>query len=147
MDKKGWIVLLLVICTFLAGALHVQLDPSQSKKLTSTAQLDSLITQTIFDFRLQPEQVRVQTIQHDSLFHRKIYTLRVPPGFSKTTFHLHLNTRLYPLNVTTYGSVEFPERNLELKIVYSQTLHRTIRIHTDSGLIPHTAIIPRLPQR
>jgi len=145
MDKKKLIVLLLVVSCFATAALHVQLDPKKSVKLNSVAQIDSLITQTRYDFRITSDQVSLRTIEIDSLFSRKIYTLRVPPGFSKTTFHHHLRSRLYPLNVQTYGLVQFPEQNMDLHIAYNQTIHRTVQLRTDSNLKGQNLIIPRMP--
>jgi len=145
MDKKGWLALLLVICCFLAGALHVQINPTVKQYLKSPAQLDSLIAQTTYDFRINPKQVTISTVQIDSVFSRKIYTIRVPAGFSKTTFHHHLHYRLYPLEAKIYGTVQFPERDLKLQIVYNQTVHRTLNIQTEPDFINPYSIIPRLP--
>ncbi|REL37554.1 hypothetical protein DYD21_07115 [Rhodohalobacter sp. SW132] len=145
MDKKGWLALLLILCCFLAGALHIQIDPEKIQRLKSPAQIDSLIAQTTYDFRISPDQIAIRTVTVDSVFSRKIYTIRVPPGFSKTTFHHHLHYRLYPLNAETYGTVQFPERDLNLQIVYNRTVHRTLFIVTDSELTTPHQIIPRLP--
>lgn len=129
----------------MASVLHVQIEPGWDPYLHSPSQLDSLIAQTTYDFRVPAEQIRVQTVAHDSLFQRKIYTIRVSPGFSKTTFHHHLNARLTPLNVSIYGAVEFPERNIELNLLYNSTVHRTIHIENEPDLTPQPAYIPRLP--
>lgn len=145
MSKKGWVTLLLAVCCFLAATLHIQLDPIQSRILLSPAQLDSLIIQTTYDFRVAAEQVRVRTIEHDSLFQRKLYTINVAPGFSKTTFHHHLNTRLTPLDVSLYGIVQFPERDLHLNVLYNNTVHRTIRIQADPETVGKPVLVPRLP--
>lgn len=145
MNKKGYLTVLLVLCCIVAGVLHVQIDPKMNKQLQSAAQIDSLITQTTFDFRISADQISVRTVELDSVFHRKIYTLNVPPGFSKTTFHHHLHHRLYPLKATLYGEVQFPERDLHLQVVYNNTVHRTVLLRTDNDLIYQSAIIPRLP--
>lgn len=136
---------MLAVSCFLAGALHIQIEPDRIKMLKSTAQLDSLILQTTFDFRIPMEQVQIQSVRHDSLFQRKIYTLNVPRGFSKTTFHHHLNARLHPLDVDIFGEVQFPERDLTLAIVYKNTLHRSIQIRSDEELEIKALEIPRLP--
>lgn len=138
---------MLGVSCFLAGALHVQIEPEQTKVLKTTAQLDSLIMQTTFDFRIPAEQIRVQTIRHDSLFHRKIYTLYVPERFSKTTFHHHMNARLFPLGVSIFGEVQFPEENLDLTLVYKNNVHRSIRILTDEELQSSGMHVPRMPGR
>lgn len=145
MDKKVIIVSLLLISCFATATLHVQIEPGQAQELKSVSQIDSLITQTRYDFRISSNQVSTRTIEIDSLFSRQIYTLRVPPGFSKTTFHHHLRSRLYPLNVQTYGLVQFPEQNVDLHIAYNQTIHRTVQLRTDNDLESRPLVIPRMP--
>lgn len=145
MSKKGFIVLLLGICCLTASMLHVQVDPKISPVLSNVAQIDSLISQTRYDFRITSDQLSFRTIEIDSLFSRRIYTLRVPPGFSKTTFHHHLQNRLYPMNVEIYGLVLFPELNMDLHIIYNRTIHRTVQLRTDSELADQPLVIPRLP--
>lgn len=147
MRKKGWVTLLLILCCFLAIALHIQLEFDQPRVLHSGAQLDSLIAQTTYDFRIPADQVRIQTIELDSVFRRKVYTINVPPRFSKTTFHHHLNARVTPLDVSMYGTVEFPEQDLNLNLIYYNTVHRTIKIQVDPDLNNSPAPIPRLPVR
>jgi uncharacterized protein YqkB len=145
MNKKAIIVLLLVISCFATATLHVQIKPGNSQKLKSVAQIDSLITQTRYDFRISSNQVSTRTIEIDSLFSRQVYTLRVPPGFSKTTFHHHLHSRLYPLNVQTYGLVQFPDKDMDLHIMYNQTIYRTVQLRTDNDLVGRSLVIPRMP--
>jgi len=145
MNKKGFIVILLGICCLTAGMLHIQIDPKIPPKLSNVSQIDSLITQTRFDFRITSDQISFQTIEIDSLFNRRVYTLRVQPGFSKTTFHHHLHNRLYPMNVQTYGLVLFPEQNMDLHIIYNNTIHRTVQLRTDAELADKPLVIPRLP--
>lgn len=145
MNKKGWVTLLLAVCCLMAATLHVQIEPGMEPILYSPLQLDSLITQTTYDFRVPGEQVHVQTVQHDSLFQRKNYMIDVSPHFSKTTFHHHLSTRLTPLNVTLFGEVQFPEKNLKLNLIYNNTVFRTIHIEAQPELTLQPTPIPRLP--
>lgn len=146
MNKKGWLAVLLALCCFLAGILHIQINPQQKKHLKSSSQIDSLIKQTTYDFNIPADHYTVNTIRMDSLFTRKVYYFQVSPGFSKTTFHQHLQYRLYPLDVEIFGTVEFPERNLRLQLSYKHTVHRTIHIHTDTDLVNRNPVIPRLPK-
>ena len=145
MSKKGWVTLLLASCCFLAATLHIEIDPKPEPVLHSPAQMDSLIAQTTYDFRIPAEHIRIQTVSHDSIFKRKIYTLSVPTGFSKTTFHHHLNTRLEPLRVSIFGSVQFPEKDLELNLLYNDTVHRTLHLESEPDLTNQQTTIPRLP--
>lgn len=145
MNKKGWITFLLAICCLMAATLHIQIEPGPGPILYSPLQLDSLITQTTYDFRVSAEQIRVRTVQHDSLFQRKIYTIDVPPGFSKTTFHHHLSARMTPLDVSLFGTVQFPEKDLKLNVLYNNTVYRTIDISADPEYALQPTSIPRLP--
>ena len=146
MSKKGWISLLLCISCITAGMLHYEIDPKREATLYSPSQIDSLIAQTTYDFSLSSDQISTQTIQHDSLFSRKNYKIRVNPGFSKTTFHHHLNRRLSPLDVSIYGLVQFPERDLQLNVLYNNTIHRTIELTSDVEITTQNLIIPKLPE-
>src|SRR6056297_3948214 len=145
MSQKGWITCLLAVCCAVASVLHIQVEPGRNPVLHSPTQIDSLIAQTTYDFRLSSDQIRTQTVEYDSIFQRKVYTMQVAPGFSKTTFHHHLNTRLEPLNVSIYGSVKFPEKDLELNLLYNDTVHRTLHIRAESDLSIQQTSIPRLP--
>lgn len=120
--------------TVITGMLHYKLDPMPGQKLQSQAQLDSLIRQAIFDYQLGPH-MRVQTIQVDSLFSRANYRVSVPPGFSKTSFHMHLNELLYPYKAETIGFVTFPDRHLDLHILYNDKVHRSVFLRTDISLL------------
>jgi hypothetical protein len=145
MSKKGWITLLLSVCCLAATTLHVQIEPGVAPVLQSPAQLDSLIAQTTYDFRVPADQVKTRIVSHDSLFQRKNYTVTVAPGFSKTTFHHHLSKRMTPIDVSIFGNVQFPERNLRLNILYNNTIYRTVTIQTDPELTHQPVPIPRLP--
>lgn len=145
MSQKAWITLLLSVCCAVAAILHVQVETERAPILHSPSQIDSLIAQTTYDFRVSSDQIRIQTVEHDSLFQRKVYTLNVAPGFSKTTFHHHLNTRLAPLNISVFGSVIFPEKDLKLNLTHNNTVHRTLHIQADPELTRQPTHIPRLP--
>lgn len=145
MSKKGWISLLLFISCITSGMLHSEIDPKREAFLHSPSQIDSLIAQTTYDFSISSSQISVRTIEHDSLFSRKNYRIKVRPGFSKTTFHHHLNLRLSPLDASIYGIVQFPDRDLTLNILYNNTIHRTIEIESDDEISNRNLTIPKLP--
>lgn len=132
--KKQWLVLLLALSTIAAFALNVTFDPAPKQKLTSQAQIDSLIVGVINDFQIGSHQMRVQTVVHDSLFQRKNYRLNVEPRFSKTSFHHQLHQSVHPLGITIYGSVTFPEEDLFLHLMFNNTVQRSITIRTDRDL-------------
>lgn len=134
MDKKVWITILLGICCIAAGILHFQINPKPPERLQSPQQLDSILLQKAAEFDISDNQIRKHTVKADSTFQRNIFTIQVPPQFSKTTFHYRLYNELYDYGVTTYGTVLFPEHNLDLHLVYNQTIHRTLRLRTDPDL-------------
>jgi len=132
--KRQWILVMVIASLAATITLHFVIDPTPKKKLSSQSQLDSLILQAAYDFSLGPN-VRIQTIEVDSVFTRKNYRISVPPGFSKTSFHMHLHRKLYPFQAKIHGNVHFPERNLDLHILYNNTVHRSIFVRTDSDLL------------
>ncbi len=132
--KKQWILGILIASLAITIFLHFTIDPTPKTKLSSQSQLDSLILQAAYDFNLGPN-VRVQSVEFDSVFTRKNYRINVPPGFSKTSFHMHLNRKLYPYQASIYGNVHFPERNLDLHILYNNTVHRSVFIRTDPDIL------------
>lgn len=127
-------VILLAVSSLTAFVLNLNLAPLEPQKLTEQSQIDSLITVTIQELNISPEQVRIQTIEHDSLFKRQNYRIKVQPGFSKTGFHYRLHQHLYPFELETYGEVFFPERDIQLHLLFNDTIHRSIILETDPEL-------------
>jgi hypothetical protein len=136
MTKKAWIVLLLFFSCAASAVLLWKTDPEHKKILTSPAQIDSLITLTFQEFNLPSEQVRIRSVEIDSLFKRNIYSVRVPVNFSKTSFHYHLHQKLWPYGVRTAGSVEFPDRNLRIHVLANNNVHRSVFLYSDTDLHP-----------
>lgn len=130
--KRGIIGLLLAISCVLSVYLLYVTEPMPVYQLTSPQQIDSLITESFREFNIA-DQVRTQNIRIDSSFTRKRFIVKVPPSFSKTTFHYRLHDRLWPYNAETIGRVEFPEKNLQLHVQYNQTIHRTIYLYSESS--------------
>lgn len=132
--KRALIVLLLLLSCISAMLLLWQVEPVENRRLTSAAQIDSLITLAFNEFGVSSSQVRQQTVQIDSVFSRNIYTVRVPSHFSKTSLHLRLHELAWPYSVQTMGHVQFPERNLRVHLLYNDIVHRSVYINTDSRL-------------
>lgn len=133
-QKRGWIVILLLFTCIAALVLLWNYDPADVKRLTNSAQIDSLITHTFDDFGVTSAQIRVQSVEVDSLFTRKIYNVRVPSHFSKTSFHLRLHEHSYPFSVYTTATVQFPERNLRIHLLHNDTVQRSVYLNTDTRL-------------
>jgi hypothetical protein len=109
-------------------------EPVIQKKLTTSSQLDSLITLTFEDLELRSNQVRRQSIEVDSLFSRSVYNLRVAPNFSKTTLHYTLQQTLWPYGVSTVARVEFPQRDMHIHMIVNNNIRRSIIIKEDFDL-------------
>ncbi|MCC5942572.1 MAG: hypothetical protein JJU37_13615 [Balneolaceae bacterium] len=132
--KRKWIALLLLFSCIAAIVLLWNAEPVDHKRLTDSAQIDSLITLVLQDYRIPDSQVRVQTVQIDSVFSRNVYNVRVPSQFSKTSFHLSLHEHAWPFSIQTAGTVQFPERNLRIHLLYNDKVMRSVHLSTDTRL-------------
>ncbi len=131
--KRVWIVILLFISCVAALYLWLYTEPPPVHTLRSPAQLDSLITETFREFDVNNSRIRTQTIEIDSVFSRKQYTVRVPQRFSKTSFHYILHNRIWPYNTETVGIVKFPDEDLHIHMAYNGTVHRSIILYSEDG--------------
>lgn len=129
--QKSWITILLLFSCIAATMLLWKSEPPEPVKLETTAQIDSLISITLADFQFPAAHVRQKTIPVDSVFSRKVYTLRVAPEFSKTTFHYYLQQTVWPYNIKTLAFVEFPEENMTIHLMLNNTVHRSFQVISD----------------
>jgi len=137
-QKQYWIVFLLFISCFFSAALLFTTEPVQTSPLQSAAELDSLIVETLSDFRVGPDQFRTRTTKIDTTFTRITYIVDVPSQFSKTTFHYNLHTKLSHYLLDTHGVVHFPDEDLHIHLIFAETVHRTIQLRTNPllNLVP-----------
>lgn len=137
-QKQYWIVFLLFISCFFSAALLFITEPVQTSPLQSAAELDSLIVETLSDFRVNTDQFRTKTTTIDTSFTRKTYIVDVPSQFSKTMFHYDLHTKLSRYLLDTHGVVHFPDEDLHIHLIFAGTVHRTIQLRTDPllNLVP-----------
>lgn len=126
---------LLALSCVVAALLLWKSEPVQPKVLKHPAQIDSLITLSFDDLQILPSQVRERTIDVDSLFSRKVYNLRVAPNFSKTTLHYTLQQKVWPYGIKTLASVEFPERDMHIHLLYRNKVHRSLILRDDPDLV------------
>lgn len=133
-QQKGWIVLLLMFSCITTVVLLWRTQPVIPQKISSPSRLDSLITLTIEDMGIPPNQVRNHIIDVDSVFSRRVYTLRVAPAFSKTTFHYELKKELQPFGVETVATVQFPEKNMTIHLLVNHTIYRSVHLLTDPDI-------------
>lgn|SRR5690625_867691 len=132
---KRWIVLLLGVSTLAALTLNFSYSPAELKPLQSAVQIDSLIQLQLEQFNITDEQVRLQTVQIDSVTQRKVYMVEVPPGFSKTRWHYKLDQEVRPYQLTTPAKVIFPERNLRIHLYNGLNVIRTIHLRENDELL------------
>lgn len=129
--KKKFLVWLLFFSCIAAFVFFLNTEPPTKKYLRSVSQIDSLITLTLDQHQLTPNQVRVRTVEIDSLFSRKIYQIDIPTSFSKTSFHYALHQNIWPYEATTVAQVQFPERNLRIHVLVNDKVHRSLFIHSN----------------
>lgn len=132
--QKSWISSLLLLSCIAAGILLWKTDPVIPQKVSTQSQLDSLITLAVEDMGVPGEQIRNRTVDVDSVFSRRVYTLRVAPAFSKTTFHYELKRELEPFGVETVATVQFPEKNMSIHLLVNNTVHRSVHLLTDPDI-------------
>tara|TARA_R110000868_G_scaffold37111_15_gene131685 strand:+ start:12339 stop:12764 length:426 start_codon:yes stop_codon:yes gene_type:complete len=132
--KKIIAALLLVAC-ILSGIILAYTPSFIPNKITTEAELDSLIQLSFEDANLISKQIRTFNIEIDNSFSRKLYRVRVPSSFSKTSFHIELHKRFFPIGLTTPTRIVFPERDMNIYIVNKGTVFRTIRFITDNTIV------------
>lgn len=146
LTKRRRLAWLLLLCC-LASATALQLwEPESTTHLRSGAEADSLIRHTIDHFGVMPNDIRVQNIRIDSVLQRKHWRLEIPSGFSATDWHYQLHRNLHALGVESPARVFFPEREMLIHLIRSETTFRTIRlIPSDTPSDPESEQQPDLP--
>lgn len=131
LKKRVLIVGMLIFSCSLSVYLLWTTEPKPVHRLTSSTQLDSLITDSFQEFDISSAQVRRQDIRIDSSFNRKRYVVEVDPSFSKTSFHYKLHKRIWPYQAETIGNVYFPDKDMQIHIAYNGTIHRTVFLYSE----------------
>jgi len=132
--QKKLIVILLAASCIAAIFLLIDSTTNSSKKLTSGAQLDSLITETLDDFNIPNSQYRKRTVKIDSAFSRAIYIIDLAPDISKTALHYHLHKKVLPYVVESPARILMPEKEMNIHLDYKGTITHTIVLRTDREL-------------
>jgi hypothetical protein len=132
---KKWVTSLLTISCITSVFLFFSYSPEDQKRFRTATEIDSLITHNFNRFNINNSQVRSFTVNIDSIRLRRIFNVRVPPGFSKTQWHYELDKQLRPYRVSTPARVIFPEQHLRIHITYGPNIVRTIQMQTDPGLV------------
>lgn len=134
-NKKKVLVALLFGCSIIiVFLLYFELQQKDTQQNVAV-QLDSLINRELSLYNLPPRNIRTQTIQITPEFSRKIYSVRVPGGVSRTWLHAELAQKLHQSNVRTVGFVSFPERDITIQVAQGNTLVRTIHLLPDTTAV------------
>jgi hypothetical protein len=134
--NKGKLLLtgLLLVASLLSGVLLFTIPISSSNSITELDELYEQIDIAIEEAGLQTNQFRKASIEIDSTFSRSVYRINVPPSFSKTSFHLALHHQLIDHEIYSPAKITFPEENMDIHVVYKNTVFRTIRLITTESI-------------
>ncbi len=133
-NKKRIIALLLLVSCLTSAILLVFTTASTTYSLKSFAQADSLLMRDFDTFGISDDQLQVQTINVDSAFARKNYRVALPPGFSKTQLHTEVHKTFGPYGIEAPARVLFPGREVDIQLLYKNTVIRSILLYTDPEL-------------
>lgn len=133
MRKKIVAVLLGVSC-LVSGFILAYTPAETTKTLENFSQLDSIIEEHIISSGIKSTQVQTNSIQVDSVLTRKKYRVKVPPGFSKTTFHFKLHQSLTGFEIESPAKVHLPDQNMTIYLSYKNTVIRTAELITDTKI-------------
>ncbi len=129
---KKWVAVLLFLSCLASVVLLTDPAPSP-KELYSAAQVDSLIQNTFSDFQIEEHRIRSRMIKADSLFSRKVYTVKLPGYVSKTDLHIDLHQKLLPFNVQAPARISLPDNEMRIHLVYNQTVVRSLILRSDNN--------------
>lgn len=130
-NKKRIITGLLLIGCMISGYMLFTTSPTSLHYLRTPAHADSLIQSEFSNFNIDKDQINISSIRVDSNFSRKIYHIGVPYQFSKTQFHAELNDRFHDYGVETPATVDFPQEDMTIHLLYKGTVIRTLLLQTD----------------
>lgn len=136
---KKTISVLLVCSCILSGVILASAPVYMVHKINTNEELDTLLKLQFEDSEIAPAQIRTFTINVDSNFTRKVYRIKVPPSFSKTTFHHELNKKLYSYGFETPARVFFPNKDMNIYVVYEGSVIRTLRLISEIPSLPETS--------
>lgn len=133
-NKKYLIVILLSGACVSSIFLLLYSSNTAKKTLTSFAVADSLLRSDLETFNIPSRQIRERTISIDTSEVRKKYTVKVPPGFSKTQLHHEIQNTFYEYGIGIPAKVTFPEKDFSIHMVLNNTVFTTVVLQTDTDL-------------
>lgn len=125
---------MLALSCVISGIILAAAPRHEEVYIKNTRQLDSLINDQIFQTEIRSPQIRVFQVPVDSSLYRKVYRIKVPSRFSKTMFHIDLNSALQKYGLETPAKLHFPEGDMDIYVYYDDSIQRTIRLITDTDL-------------
>lgn len=132
---KKWIVLLLAVSCFASVLLYFSYSPFGNTEIRNSEQVDSLIARTLSRFNVTEKQIRKRSVVIDSIPVREVYTVDVPPGFSKTQWHYELDKQVQPYGMRTPSKVQFPEKDIQIHLTHGTNIIRSVVLRTDPELV------------
>lgn len=133
-NGKKIITLLLVLSCIVSGIILAASPGYKNYRIEDSQQLDSLLNVHIQNARINDNQLRISSIQIDTVFTRKEYRIEVPTRFSKTLFHVHLHKDLIKYDIEAPAKVHFPSRDMDIYVYNEATVLRSIRLTTNPEL-------------
>jgi len=134
--NKGKLLLtgLLLVASLLSGVLLFTIPTSSSNSITELDELYEQIDIAIEEAGLQTNQFRKASIEIDSTYSRSVYRINVPPSVSKTSFPLAHHHQLIEHEIYSPAKNTYPEENMDIHVVYKNTVCRTIRLSTTESI-------------
>ncbi len=134
--NKGKLLLtgLLLAASLLTGILLFTIPAPAKSAILELSDLYDQVDLAIEEAGLEITNFRKFSIEIDSTFSRSVYRIEVPPRFSKTSFHLALHHQLIEKNIHCPAKFNFPEENMDIHLIYNNTVFRTIRLITSERM-------------
>ncbi|MDZ7771994.1 MAG: hypothetical protein U5K31_04540 [Balneolaceae bacterium] len=132
--KKQLLVLLLFLSCVASAWLLATAEDEPPRRLDDLARVDSLLQADFREFYIRPGQVQSWQVEVDSNFARRVYLVSLPGGFSKTQLHARIQRSVNTWGMSAPARVVFPQRDMEIQLIWRNTVVRTVRLQTDPEL-------------
>lgn len=124
------ILAILIAATFTAGGILAWVPQPKIPVPLTQDEIHQVIRETTREFSVPEALVRTTTLRVDSTFSRTVWIMELPQSVSKTTFHYQLDQTLKPVGIQTPATVEFPDRNMRIHLLWQDTVIQTIYLRT-----------------
>lgn len=117
--RKKYLVSLLLVSCFLALVLLLTVHPGERQTIHHLSEIDAVLfneLHAVIDFE---HRVRTSSVEVDSIFTRKIHRIAVSHDFPLTLVHSRFAATIQHLGATVHGSRHFPDRSLELDVLFA----------------------------